>query len=166
MLIFLYFNVSGSHPGVFTLWKLKKLYTFQLVMDKEAWCAAAVHGVQSWTWLSKWTELDWYTFHVNIFHSTQCISIKYHKSNNYLTLFWGNYYYSNHGHIYTVGNYKTIQEYVFWDATLSYHDIYFRERYQKKEIVCSLSLFLSLYIISYLRKGDILEKNHNTRLQK
>ena len=33
----------------------------ELVMNREAWCAA-VHGVtKCWTWLSDWTELIWWT---------------------------------------------------------------------------------------------------------
>ena len=32
----------------------------ELVMAKEAWCAAVHEVTKSWTRLSDWTELNWY----------------------------------------------------------------------------------------------------------
>ena len=40
----------------------------ELVIDREAWHAAVHEVTKSWTWLSDWTELNWYAFWTSFQH--------------------------------------------------------------------------------------------------
>ena len=90
------FKVGGEGGQQRMIWldgitnsKEMSLSKFQVfVMDREAW-HAAVHGItKSWTWLSDWTELNWFFLWMSNIPFYICMCVCVCVYNLYPVSFW------------------------------------------------------------------------------